>query len=404
VKRSVAVAVVSAVLVGVGVGFLVATASQTPSAAAGSTPDLQVVSRWSGRVGGKQVRLLAGSLQADPGRGFVLVQTGRQKPGFFTTPEGAGALRVASASDGRWELRSSNGALAVAFMGLAPAGPSFDFLGRRLDPARLGPIASRGVAVAYGYGPWNWKKGLQATNDVVLVAHTSGWPGWKLYGYLQGFTLPRVPAEHKTRRPELPLLGSPQALTQPLLGPDGRLYSIDAKKERLVRAHGWHSAARTFTFGDCTTWPARNGGSYRACPNSIRRRTAHGATTTVFRRHLVKGDASSRSWAFAQPSPNGKWLLLQDVSAACGLPSWTSFVPTKGGRLWPAFPGDYFSEALGWLPDNTALVAAQSQGCDGNLTSGIYQVTPSDPAFPEAQLVFPGYVFDATTWGYAAGR
>jgi hypothetical protein len=43
VKRSVTVAVVSAVLVGVGAGFLIATASQTPSAAAGSTPDLQVV-------------------------------------------------------------------------------------------------------------------------------------------------------------------------------------------------------------------------------------------------------------------------------------------------------------------------------------------------------------------------
>jgi hypothetical protein len=399
VKRSVTVAVASAVLVGVGVGFLLATASETPSAAAGSIPDLQVVSSWSGDVAGKQVRLVTGSLQADPGRGFALVQTGNQKPGFFTTPEGAGALRIASSSSGEWELRSSNGALAVADMGWASASnPSFTFLGRPLDPANLGPIAPRGVAVAYEYGPWRYKQGRRAHNDVVLVEHTKDWPGWKLYGYLPGFTLPRPVADAKVHHP---VLGTTEELKQPLLGPDGRLYSIDTKKERLVPANGWRSATRTFNFGDCTTWPAANGGSYRACPNSISLRTAHGGAHPVFHGHLGKKSLGGTSWVFVQPSPNRKWLLLQDVTGACGGPTWAYFLPTKGGPLWQAFPGNYFSEALGWLPDNSALVAAQSQGCEGNPTSGIYQITPSNPTFPNEQLVFPGYVFDATTWGFA---
>jgi hypothetical protein len=402
VKRPVVVAVVSALLVGVGVGFLIATASQTPTAAAGSAPDLQVVSRWSGRMFDSRVMLLAGSLQADPRRGFALVQTHGMKPVFFSTPEGAGALRLQSSSASGWVLRSRAGALVLATPGFRgpKVPPLFTFLGRRLNPEKLGPITSRGVAVAFGAGRWNYTTGRQTKSYVIFVAHTKAWPGWKLYGYLQSFTLPRAVAEHKPRHPLLPLLGTGQELKQPLLGPGGRYYSIDSRNQRLVPASGWHSVARTFNFGDCTTWPARNGGSYRACPNSIVLHKANGSTQSVLQRHLGKISAESWSWVFAQPSPNGKWLLLQDAFGACGLPTWAYFVPSRGGPLWSAFPGDYTSEALGWLPDNTALVAAQSEGCEGNQNDGIYQVTPSNPTFPEAQLVFAGDVFDATTWGF----
>ena len=396
-KRPVVVAVVSAVLVGIGVGFLMASASETPSASAGSTPDLQVVSRWSGHPYGSQVTLLSGSLRADPGRGFALVQTRGLKPVFFSTPEGAGALRLESSSGSGWVLRSSNGARVLVSPGFREPGilPSFTYLGRRLNPDKLGPIGPRGIAVAFGYGRYN-KNGLQAENDVVLVEQTKKWPDWKLYGYLPGFTLPRVVAKAKVQQE---VLGTTQELKQPLLGPDGKLYSIDPKLEQLVPASAWRSVPRKFNFGDCTTWPARNGGSYRACPKTIRLRTANGATRTVFHRHLAFG---GRSWVFAQPSPNGKWLLLQDAYGACGIATWSYFVPTRGGGpLWSAFAGAYTSEALGWLPDNTALIAAQSETCEGNQTNGIYQVTPSDPTYPQSQLVFAGDVFDATTWGFA---
>jgi hypothetical protein len=207
--------------------------------------------------------------------------------------------------------------------------------------------------------------------------------------------------EHKVQT--APLLDSQQELKQPLLGQNGRLYSIDPKKERLVPTSGWQSGARRFTFGKCTTWPAPNGGLYRACPKVIRLHRTRGATVTVLRRHLGKISTESRSWVFAQPSPNGKWLLLQDAYGACGIATWAYLLPSRGGSLLSAFPGAYTSEALGWLPDNTALVAAQSEGCEGNRTAGIYHVTPGNPNFePAPELVFPGFVFDATTWGFAS--
>ena len=149
-----AVAVVSALLAGVGAGAVIVSASN--NASAGSTGDLQVVSRWSGRLfkGAPLMRLVSGSLGADPGRGFVLVQTKGQKPGFFSTPEGVGALRVHSASRYGWVVRSSSGDLALVDPGFTEAGtdPSFTFLGRQLDPKNLGGIGASGVAVPVTYG------------------------------------------------------------------------------------------------------------------------------------------------------------------------------------------------------------------------------------------------------------
>ena len=87
-----------------------------------------------------------------------------------------------------------------------------------------------------------------------------------------------------------------------------------------------------------------------ACPNAIRLQHA-GTATTLFRRDLAKQTAEW-AWNFVQPSPNGKWLLLEDTSDFCGNPTWADFLPAGGGSLQPAFPGPSVSEALGWLPDN----------------------------------------------------
>jgi hypothetical protein len=400
-RRSATVAVLSALLAGVGAGAVVVSATDAPSAAATRVAaDLQVVSTWSGRLqrGIEPVRLQSGFLQNDPGRGFVLVQEAGLKPAFFSTPEHIGAFRLTAVSSDGWTFRSSYGALLLVSPGYFRDGepPSFTYLGRRLNPERLGPIGSRGVAVAYGYGPWT-KNGVRAKNDVVLVERTTALPGWKLYGYLEGFTLPRTAAAGKL---DGPLLGGEQELQQPLLGPDGALYSIDAKKERLVPAHGGSASVRSFTFGRCTTWPGRGGASYRACPNTISFREARGSRSTLLRRHLGKF-ANGRSWVFLQPSPNGRWLLAEDAYGACGIASWAYFLPSHGGELAFAFPAAYISQALGWLPDNTALVA--SEGCGGGSTSGIYQVWPGNAQFVRPpQLVFPGYVGDATTWGSGA--
>jgi hypothetical protein len=384
--------VVSALLAGVGAGAVMVSASQ--DAGAGSTQGLRVVSTWSGSMwkGAPPVRLESGSLTADPGRGFVLVQTKGQKPGFFTTPEGGGALRLSSRSSYGFVLRSSRGALAVVAPGYPNAGPgpSFTFLGRQLDPANLGPIGANGVAVPFTYGRPQGPHNLPSKTAVVLVEQAKGFPGWKLYGYLPGFSVPRASDRQ-------------QELQRPLLGPDGHLYSIDPKQDRLVRGSKGRSQPERLPKFGCTTWPAAGGASYRSCPDSIVLRKASGATSTLFRRHLGKYELGQRAWFFTQASPNGKWLLLEDDYGACGIATWADFLPSSGGRLISAFPGAYTSQALGWLPDNTALVAAQSEGCEGAASAGIYQVWPGNTSLgPPPRLVFPAAVQDATTWGFGA--
>lgn len=402
-KRSVGVAVASALFAGAAAGALAVSASETPSASAGPPgSDLTVVSRWSGPTyrGGPTVRLLSGSLTDDPGRGVVLIQQPGLKPAFFATREKTGALRLLGMSSGTWTLRSARGSLVVAEPGYAGPGvpASFAFLGPRLDPRKLGAIGPRGVAVEFDWGPW--LKARRAHTAVVLVEPSPSRSGsqWTVDGYLAGFSLAHPDDQLKMVKP---VLGTPRELEQPLVGPDGRLYAIDATAGRLVPAPQFPSAV-AYRFGQCTTWPGADGASYRACPNTIVLRKAGGSSSVVFRRHLGKWAFGGTSWVFVEPSPDGKWLLTQDAYGACGIATWAYFVRAGGGgQLIPAFPGAYTSEALGWLPDNTALVAAQSEGCDGSPTSGIYQVWPGNPTFePPPQLVFPGFVFDATTWGY----
>jgi hypothetical protein len=393
IKRPVAAAVGCALLAVIAVGAAVAFGGRT-------APASNVVSRWSG--GGS--RVVSGSLRNDPERGFVRLSLGR-KTFLFTTPEGAGALRLISHTSYLWTLRASNGALALLSPGLSAdikIPPSFQYLGPRLDPAKLGTIGPRGVAVLV-----DLPGGKIDRRAVVLVeqtpgAHGSFGNGWKVDGYLPGFTTPREAALEKAHFPG-PLAETARALQEPLLGPGGKTYSIDAKAGRLVQIS--RPPAETFQgakLGGCTTWPGANGASYKACSRGITLRPAHGAATTILREDPRDQETIyNTAWTFLQPSPNGKWLLLEDSTEACSFAWWVEFMSVRGGSFSELFPGSNMSSfALGWLPDNTALVEGAPATCGGGGPAGIYQARPGAAGSPQArQLVFPDWG-EATTWGF----
>jgi hypothetical protein len=391
-KRPIAVAVGLVLLAGIGIGSAMALDTR-------GTDHGQVFSRWS-----QGARLVFGSRAADPERGFVRLEQ-RGKTVVFKTPEGDGPLRLAAVLNNAWEFRSSHGALAILDAGwdndFAKAPPSFEYLGRRLDPAKLGPIGSRGVAV-----PVEWWLGKTRRSAVVLVEqtgarHGSFGNGWKVDGYLPGFTTPRLAALSKTHAYQS--LESAQELRQPLRAPDGRNYSIDVNGQRLVRVGGGTAAAtlERYTWEDCTTWPGSKGASYRACGGSITLRRPHRPAATLFRDPVEDFEADG-VWTFLQLSPNGRWLLLENANETCSFYTKAEFLPARGGgsdaEVFPGSPTS--SEALGWLPDNTALVAGQPQACGGSGTPGIYQVRPGTASSPSTyQLVFPDMA-DATSWGF----
>ncbi len=362
--------------------------------------DSYVVTHWRG---GDQ--LVFGSLAADPGRGFVRLEGGEGKPAFFTTPEGAGALRLVSHNgDYSWKFRTSNGALALLYAGISgdvDVPPSFEFLGRRLDPAKLGPIGSRGAAVPVDLGDWKSHRPVVVLVEQTPDRHGSFGNGWKVDGYLPGFTTPRVASEWQSK-PGRPFLQSAYGLQQPLRGPDGNNYSIDANGQRLVRVGGTTPAAtlKFFKLGDCTTWPGSNGASYRACGTSITVHRAHRAARTIYRQRPNTFEADD-VWAFLQPSPNGRWLLLEYANETCSYFTLAGFMPARGGSFTQIFPGSSTNaEAFGWLPDNTALVFGAPQSCGGNGPEGIYQVRPETASSASTyQLVFPREA-EATTWGF----
>ena len=389
-KRSGPVAVLSALIAGVAIGAVVVSASDAPSAAAGQVrSDLSIVSTWNGRTTG--MHLLSGSLRGDSSRGFVLLERHALAPVFFSTPEGTGALRLISASPySGWVFQAADGSLAVVdYIGEGPdPTPSFTFLGRPLDPANLGTIGAKGVAVPFAYGPWTGglKVRHKSETAVILVGQTSD--GWKVLGYLPGFSVPR---------------GMPraQALQRPLLGPDGRLYTIDSTAGRLLaESSTWQNPAEPIhpKWG-CSSWPAARGGSYRACAESIVLRGADGSSRTLLQRTIPNGLARFTDWGLVSPSPDGKWLLLEDQMSSCGTATWADFLPAGGGHLTRALPQAFASEALGWLSDNTALVAGQTTGCAGAPPAGIYQVWPGAQV-PTPQLVVAANSEDATTWGF----
>jgi hypothetical protein len=398
-KRLVTVVVACVLLAGIVIGAAMALDAPTRTRAA----QPRVVSYW--RNGS---HLTMGSLRTDPRRGFVHLVSGG-KSVVFTTPEGVGALRLSASIGNGWKLRSSSGDLALlhpAFdSDFARTPASFEFLGRRLNPAKLGRIGSRGVAGAIEW--WEGKKLRHHHSVVVLVEQTPGRQGsfgngWKVDGYLPGFSTLRRAAWLNTHV-RGNVRGTTQELRQPLFGPDGQSYSIDVKRGRVVRiGKGPVERFEGYKLGGCTNWPGSNGASYRACGGSITVHHAQGAGTTVFRR---PGDPNTapffNAWTFLQPSPNGRWLLLEETAEACSTYSWVEFMPAHGGRLASIFPGSpVSSSALGWLPDNTALVEGAPQACGGSGAEGIYQVRPGTGSHPAYQLVFPD-LGDATTWGYS---
>lgn len=390
-----AVVLGSALAVGAALGAVAFCWSGTSSAVAGQfASDFPAV--WSGgradQKGLPGIHLESGSADGTPGRGYVLVEVPGQKPAFYSAPAGTGAFQFVTGGgkfSSTWVFRAADGSLLLVDPGHSLNGPgtSFTYLGKPLDPNKLGAIGSRGVAVPVAWGPYA-HDGRYIQHAVVLVQRSDRWPYWRLDGYLRGFSLPQG-------------LPPQQALQRPLLGADGHLYSIDAKGQRLVRLSATGSSKQTRLHWGCTSWPAPNGGKYAACPNSIVLRKADGSSVSVLRRHLptYKGKVPLRGWYFVQASPNRKWLLLEDSFGACGIATWADFQQGNGGPLVSAFPDAMSSQALGWLPDNTALVAVQTSGCDGAPAGGIYQVTPGNWA-PAPQLVLPAEAQEATTWGY----
>jgi hypothetical protein len=394
VKRSVAVVVGIALAVCVALGAVAFFEWGTSTAGAGqAASDLHVV--WSGGTADQKglpgIHLESGSVQGDPGHGFVIVEVPGQKPAFYSAPAGTGAFQLATDPgkfSSTWVFRAADGSLLLVDPGRGMAiGTIFTYLGKPLDPAKLGAIGSRGVAVPVAWGPYTHNGRFQ-THAVALVEQLDRSPGWQLDGYVRGFSLPQG-------------LPPQQALQRPLLGSDGHLYSIDAKGQRLVRMSATGSSTTKYPHFGCTSWPAPDGGSYAACPDSIVLHKADGSAVTLLRRHLpgLNSAHPERGWYFVQASPNRKWLLLEDAFGACGTATWAEFQQGNGGPLVSAFPDAESSQALGWLPDNTALVGVQTNECDGAPTGGIYQVTPGNwVLWP--QLVFPTATQDATTWGF----
>lgn len=177
--------------------------------------------------------------------------------------------------------------------------------------------------------------------------------------------------------------------------------------QRLVRVGGGTPATtlEPYKLGDCTIWPGSGGASYRACGISITVRRAHRPAATLFRlpaeaRFTIDAETV---WTFLQPSPNGRLLLLEEANETCSLYTKADFLPAHGGGtlalVFPGSPND--SEALGWLPDNTALVAGQPEVCGGSGPAGIYQVRPGTADSPSTyQLVLATSGAQATTWGF----
>ena len=103
-------------------------------------------------------------------------------------------------------------------------------------------------------------------------------------------------------------------------------------------------------------------------------------------------------WGLVAPSPDGRWLLLEDAETSCGTATWADFLPASGGNLVPAMPDAQTTEALGWLSDSTALIAVQAYGCAGGPPDGIYRVWPGLTS-TQHELVVSAAASDATLWG-----
>lgn len=379
---------VAAALVGLGVGLLVHR---------GAHSALLVRSTWTKHDSGFDYAVTAGALARDTGRGFVLFQVKGRRPQLFTTPEGAGALRLTSATTSEWILKSQSGAVAVVeneSQGGDVPSVSFTYFGKRLDPKQLGAIASHGIAVPVRYGRPAGKDLLPRYKAVLLVGR-SGQPGapgeWTVDGYLSGFALPL--ATDRTHE-----------LERPLLGADHRLYRIDARLRRLVDvgAGAREAVSAPGYQAGCSRWPGRSGASYTACPGSLVQ-NANGTTSTLLRRTPAPPNMHP-GWGLASPSADGRWLLLEDETESCGTATSAYVLPATGGNLIPVLQDSASTQALGWLPGetDTALVTVRGEGCDATPPSGIYTAHPYLDSATESvatQLVIQARAQDATTWG-----
>jgi hypothetical protein len=331
------------------------------------TGPLVVISRTGAGTRGHPA-VLSGALVDDPQQGVVLLEDRALGTQLFTMPSRSGPLRLIAQGPGAWTFDTPSGARAVvSYRGDAAI---FEVLGRRLDPARLPPLATRGLAVPIVYGP--------AHSRAVLLVGDVPRRGFPLYGYLPGFTVPA-----RT---------DPSALLdRPLQGPDGHLYTIDAAARRLVRG-GVAPETTPEPQGlppRCTTW-----GRYRACADSISVVGARGTWTSVLRQP-PESNRLTRRWTFLAPSPDGRTLLLGQAIYACGADRRTYFMAARGGPLRPA-AGDITANSvpIGWAAGGLALVALEHGEC-GSSSDGIYVAYPDGEDYPVVKTSGE----DATSWG-----
>jgi hypothetical protein len=362
------VAVVAAAALGVGAGVVLERSRSKPQAV------LLPVSRWASHTDGTAV--VAGSLAADPKRGVVLYEDKTLGPSLFTMPSRSGPLHLVASSESSWVLETPGGTRAV--LQIAGGGPSFEVLGRQLDPAHLPALTQQGLAVPVTYGP----KGSEA---VLLVGAILG-NAYPLYGYLPGLSLPRATS------PSV-------ALERPLLGPDHRLYRVDTAARKLVPVgRSTQRAAGPFNIPPrCSTWPSHNQ-RYVTCADSIVAVQPDGTRTTLLRQPHVSQD--NTRWSFLSPSPDGRMLLLEQDIYSCGSDRQAYFLSTRGGELLRAV-GDPAtqSEPLGWLGRDIALVAVQEAECLGASRSGLYRAYPSGGN----DFILSTSGEDATLWGSRSG-
>ena len=368
---------VTAVLVLTSLLFLTGSSSAKAKTAK-SFPAFRVISKYPRR----SPYVFSGSLGTVPHRGSVLVE--RDSPSLFVSSTAAGPLRIVAVakSNGDILFRSSKGLSYVLNGSDFGSGNGFYELGPKLDPEHLPKLAPRGFVIPVTFG-----------TEKMIVLWSLGNPkgGFPtppvLYGHIDGFRLPAA----------RPLT----ALDRPLIGGGGKLYRIDPEKRRLVRVPASEidrSKLPTSLPGNaeaCVSWPAINGVSYRSCPDLIIR-DDDGVEKTILSESRPD---ISHNFVVLLPSPDGKTLLLEQDSWACGTAKSTAFLPADGGpQAFVEPPFESSPAALGWINQNDALVTATTGECAGaSMDGSVYVVNRNSPDDPYE--ISNSNQPDATLWG-----
>jgi hypothetical protein len=97
-------------------------------------------------------------------------------------------------------------------------------------------------------------------------------------------------------------------------------------------------------------------------------------------------------WAFALPSPDGRWVLAQ-WSAECEVPQ-AYLVNVRTGQRRPVVGGEATSTAMSWTPDNRAVIGLPVSACGvGFDQPGTYLVEPKTGRRSRLHAYWQGFRF-----------